>query len=166
MMTFSRKTNIKGRERESFARRAFTLIEIMIVVAIMGVILAVSAPSFTRMFHKEGMRKAVSDMLDACTEARRQAILTGTTVDLVLHPVDASFEVTDAFPSVKLPDNIAIETLGVNFVELREADEARVHFYANGTSDEFTIVLRSDESEVRMITLELVTGLADVEVVR
>ena len=41
-----------------------------------------------------------------------------------------------------------------------------MHFYGNGTSDEFTIVLTSDEHKAMKISLEVVTGLADVEVLR
>ena len=144
--------------------RAFTLIEIMIVVAIMGLIMAMGIPSLARAMRKEGMRKAVSDMVEACSGARAAAILTGQTADLVIRPQDKT--ISGGTFSATLPDNVGIEILGVNFVELQEADEARVHFYGNGTSDEFTIVLTSDEHKAMKISLEVVTGLADVEVLR
>ena len=161
-------------------KAGFTLVEIMIVVAIMGVIMAIGIPSIARAMRKEGMRKAVSDLVEACADARAQAILRGSSAELVLHPLDRTFQVigggTDAdgnptsgggtFFSGKFPDNIVIEILGVNFQELQTADEARVHFYANGTSDEFAIVLRSEQHEMRKISLDVVTGLAEVEVVR
>lgn len=41
--------------------RAFTLIEIMVVVAIMGLILATGIPSIYRIWNREGMRQAVID---------------------------------------------------------------------------------------------------------
>ena len=43
--------------RHSSLARAFTLIEIMVVVAIMGIILAAGIPSLYGMLHKEGLRK-------------------------------------------------------------------------------------------------------------
>jgi len=63
-------------------------------------------------------------------------------------------------------DRITLEMLDVNFIEYKDWEEARVRFYPNGTSDEMTIVLRSDQSEYRKISLECTTGLATVEVIR
>ncbi|MEO6035164.1 MAG: prepilin-type N-terminal cleavage/methylation domain-containing protein [Verrucomicrobiota bacterium] len=143
---------------------AFTLIEIMVVVAIIGIIMAMGIPSIARSMRKEGLRKAVSDMVEACSGARSAAILTGQPADLIIHPRDKT--ISGGTFSATIPENVGIEILGVNFMELQEADEARVHFYGNGTSDEFTIVLTSDEHKATKISLEVVTGLADVEVVR
>ena len=65
--------------------------------------------------------------------------------------------------SVKLSDKIMIEGLGVNGEDWTEDEVARVRFYPNGTSDEMSMVLVSEKLERRNITLEVVTGLADVE---
>ncbi|MDQ6632020.1 MAG: hypothetical protein M3Y82_09735 [Verrucomicrobiota bacterium] len=159
------------------------MIEILIVVAIMGIILAMGVPSFVRSLRKEGMRKAVEEITEACGDARANAILTGAPAELIIHPKTGGIEVSSssapsegenskaskdqAVPfSATLPENIFIELLGVNFVELQDADVARVKFYPNGTSDEFTILIRSDRGEMRKISLEIVTALADVEVVK
>ncbi len=40
--------------------------------------------------------------------------------DLVLHPVDGTFEVPGAFKTAQLPGDIVIDTLGVNFIEIEE----------------------------------------------
>jgi general secretion pathway protein H len=143
---------------------AFTLIEVMVVVAVIGVIMAMGVPSVVRSFRKEGMRKATSDLVEACNEARATAILSGTISDLVIRPQEGSISAGKF--SANFPGNVWIEILGVNFVELQEADEARVHFYPNGTSDEFTIVLQSDEDKAQKISLEVVTALVNVEVLR
>ena len=144
--------------------RAFTLIEIMIVVGIIGVIMTMGVPSIVRSLRKEGMTKAVSDLTEACSAARAAAILSATTSDMVIRPQDRTM--TGGSFSASFPDNVWIQILGVNFLELQDAEEARVHFYSNGTCDEFTIILLSTEQEARKISLEVVTGLADVEVIR
>jgi hypothetical protein len=55
--------------------------------------------------------------------------------------------------------------LDINLLEYKDADEARVRFFPNGTSDEMTLVLH-DGDQYRKITLEVTTGLASVEVMR
>lgn len=69
--------------------------------------------------------------------------------------------------SAKLSDHIIIEFIGVNLIsDLQELNDVSCMFYPNGTSDELVVLLRSDQGEVRKITTEVVTGIADVEVIK
>ncbi len=173
---------------------AFTMIEIMIVIAIIGIVLTLGIPSMFKTMHKDSIRKAVSDVLEVCQQARAQAIVRGTLVELRIRPLTGEFLVvpvseTDtnllavnaqgqamsagvaaapAAPTFKaqLSNRIVIELLDVNFLELKDEEDVRVRFQPNGTSDEFTIVLRSGANEWRKISLDVVTGLADFEVIR
>jgi prepilin-type N-terminal cleavage/methylation domain-containing protein len=150
-----------------YSRRGFTLIEIMMVVAIIGLTLTMGIPSFVRVLKKEGMRKAESDFLEACQDARRAAIMNNQNADLVIHPMDNSFEVPGSFERRAFPDDIVIDILGVNFIQLEKNEEARVHFFPNGTSDEFTILIHStSDGAYRKIYLDTVTALPVVENVR
>ena len=65
-----------------------------------------------------------------------------------------------------LSDRLGIEMLAVNFVEYKDAGEARVRFYPNGICDDFTLILRSDRGEWRKISLEAITGVVTVELVQ
>jgi prepilin-type N-terminal cleavage/methylation domain-containing protein len=167
----------------------FTLIEIMIVVAIMGVVMAMSVPMVYHMFRKEGMRKAVTEVVEVCSNARRQAIMSGTMSELVFHPKERRFEISSAPAKPKsengeappitfdspshtsvdggtagvFPDRLIIEMLDVNLIEHKDDDEVRVRFYPNGTCDEMTLILHSDQNEWRKISLEVTTSLADIE---
>lgn len=142
--------------------RGFTLIEIMIVVSIMAIAMAIGIPSMFRMAEKDSLRQVVQDILEACQSARAQAILTGQTQELVVRPIDHTVSAPGK-DIVRIPERVVIELLGVNFIELQQANEAHVRFFANSTSDEFTMVLRSDKNEMRKISLEVVTALPDVE---
>ena len=177
--------------------RAFTLIEIMVVVAIMAVLLSLALPSFWREAHKDSMRKAVLDLSEACSQARARAVLNGISTEVRIRPGDRSINVVEgaasrpssaggpsyvvegdelvdrrasgggAIFSAKLSDHIIIEFIGVNLVpDLHELHEVTALFYPNGTCDELVVLIRSDKGEVRKLTTDVVTGIADVEVIR
>lgn len=67
----------------------------------------------------------------------------------------------------RLPNDVRVTFLDVNFTDqMKSTDEdVRVRFFANGTSDDFTIVLE-DRAEKRKVSLDPVTGLASMEVSR
>ena len=67
--------------------------------------------------------------------------------------------------SARLNENIAVTLLYVNLKDQMEAEETRVHFYPNGTSDEFTMIVQAGNG-MRKISLECVTALATVEVIQ
>ncbi|HYE32388.1 MAG TPA: GspH/FimT family pseudopilin [Methylomirabilota bacterium] len=172
----------------SRARRGFTLIEIMIVVAIMGIFLAVGIPSILRTMKRNNLTTAVQNVIDGCAFAREMAIFRGIPHEFVIH-ADRSLTVEQAknwsamaggspaasseaapapsgSPSKEaanykgtLTDTVFVDALAVNFVDMNqtETDAVRVRFHPNGTSDEFTILLNSDEGQ-RLITLDIVTG--------
>lgn len=84
-------------------RSGFTLIEIMIAVAIIGVVVGIGVPSMFRMMKKEGMRAAASDLLEVCHRARAAAILSGSTVQLQILPKTGEFKVVSGGSSAPEP---------------------------------------------------------------
>jgi len=146
--------------------RGFTLIEVMMVVAIIGLTLTMGLPGFLRVLQREGMRKAEYEMVEACKEARRAAIMNNEKTFLVIHPLLGTFEVPGAYPQKQLPNDVIIDILGVNFIQFERADEARVCFFPNGTSDEFTIVLHSSGGKYEKISLDTITALPDIQDIR
>lgn len=152
---------MKTAAAKKFRWQAFTLIEIMIVVAIIGLMAAISAPALLAMLQKDGMRKAVSDVTDLLGDARAQAILKGQTTDVSFHPADNRLD-SSTGKSVTLADGIAMEGIGINLMDFSETEVSRVRFFPNGTSDELTLVLHSGD-DWRKITLEFSTALAKAE---
>jgi prepilin-type N-terminal cleavage/methylation domain-containing protein len=168
--------------RQSSLPNGFTLMELMMVVAIVGLMMAAGVPAILSMTREAPMRRAVNDVVEICHRARAQAILQGQTTAVVFHPrlrqvafsggADASAPVAPAsrvgrkaVNMTELDSSVAIEGLGINNLDYTEAEEGRVRFFSNGTSDEMTLVLSSG-GEFRKITLEEMTALASVRNVR
>jgi prepilin-type N-terminal cleavage/methylation domain-containing protein len=168
--------------RQSSIRNGFTLMELMMVVAIIGLMMAAGVPAILSITREAPMRRAVNDMVEICHRARAQAILQGQTTAVVFHPrlrqvafsggTDASAPVAPAtrvgrkaVNTTELDPSVVIEGLGINNMDYTESEEGRVRFFSNGTSDEMTLVLSSG-GEYRKITLEETTALASVRNVR
>jgi type II secretion system protein H len=158
--------NVAGKNS---AARGFTLIEIMVVVAIMGLIMAMGVPSLLASLKKEGMRRAVSDLVDVCAQARGEAIMQNRTVSVVFHPIEKRFE-TEAsgagtsasrVTSSTLPEGVEFEMLYINLMDFGASDVARVRFFQDGTSDEMTVVFHYKD-KWQKVSLEFSTGLPTV----
>jgi prepilin-type N-terminal cleavage/methylation domain-containing protein len=169
--------------------QAFTLLEIMMVVAIIGLMMTMSVPAILRTMHQAPLRKAVNDVLNICSHARAQAILHGVTTTVIFHPqsgdimlagiattnspddfappgeTTATASDASALNSAHFDDSINIDMLDVNLSEYKEANEAPVRFFPDGTSDEMTLIIHSGD-QYRKITLEVTTGLASVETIQ
>jgi type II secretory pathway pseudopilin PulG len=168
-------------------RAAYTLIEIMLVVCLLGIVMTMGLPAIYRISNKEDLRKAVADIVEVCSNARAQAILRGTTVILRIRPQEGRFDISTAPPparasgeggdatppapsaaprsglSCQVSDRLLFEMVDVNFIEHKEDEEAKVRFFSDGTCDEMTVILRSIKGEYRKISLEITTGLASVD---
>lgn len=174
------------------------MLEIMIVVAMAGLVMAVSVPFVQRTIRRDAVYTAVKVVEDACRNARALAIFNNATTEIVIHPLDKTFSVQtasghgasappplrdsgnpDGSPARRGPANhglkpfsgtlaedVIIEILDVNFREYRDAEETRVAFHPNGTADEFTVVLRIGSSAWRKLTLDIVTGIPSLQVIR
>jgi prepilin-type N-terminal cleavage/methylation domain-containing protein len=170
---------------------AFTLIEIMIVVCIMGIVLTMGVPIVYKAFRREAMAQALNDLREVCKNARADAIMNSRVSEVIFHPREKRFEVSGAAAASApgaagaaiaaasgAPDNshsgrsgqfsekIMVEMLDVNLMEYKDSEIARVRFYPNGTCDELTVVLHSVDNEWRKVWLEVTTSLINIGPVR
>jgi prepilin-type N-terminal cleavage/methylation domain-containing protein len=82
--------------------RAFTLLELVVVVAVMGIILMMGIPAIRSATHRDPMAQAVVDIMDACQGsrdhpgARSLAILRGRKMEMRIFPQERRIEVGEA----------------------------------------------------------------------
>jgi len=163
----------------------FTLIELMLAISIAAIVMAIGLPGWIKALKKEGLRKAVSDVVEGCSHARAQAILKSVPMEFVLRAEDGSISVQPArLPrgegvgddpsggsssganfSGQLPSDVGVKLIYVNFQDKMELPEARVRFFPNGTCDEFTVILFSPSGE-KKISADIITGLTEVDTIR
>jgi len=161
------------RGRLSRLAGAFTLIEIMVVVAIIGLIASMGVPAMLKAMQKEGMRKALSDVEDVFFTARQRAIYSRQKTAVLFLPSERTFSVEGGgagglnngkVSSATLPDGVELAMLDIFRMDFSGSEWARVFFYPDGTSDEVVIVLMG-RGESRKITLDYATGMPRVSAV-
>lgn len=103
-----RPTNLAG-ACATADRRGFTLIELMIVIAIMAVVMSLSIPTFYRSLEKDTIRRATQTILDRCADARAQAIINGRPCDLIIRPPDRTLTPHLAQDTTKTPEELLLE---------------------------------------------------------
>ena len=177
--------NCRSKQRRAPAS-AFTLIEIMMVIGLIAVMFTVGIPTFTSARNQRPMRIATEELMELLNTARAQAIIRGVTVELQINPQEYTFNVvatgdsteivqrvesgsrdtTRGRFSVKLPPEVGIELVDVNYVPYIDEEHAVLKFYSNGTSEEFSVVIRSLRGEYRRLFVDPITSRADYEVLR
>ncbi len=102
---------------------AFTLIELLMVITIIGLIAALAAPTLRNFRKGDATLAATQQMLDAVARARQLAISQRTTIYMVFVPTNywndpaaGSWGAADKGAAVKLADKILT---GYNFISLR-----------------------------------------------
>ena len=165
----------------------FTLVEIMIVMAIVGIVMATGLPSITRWRNQDQLSLAVKDTIEGCKTARDRAILQGVPWEFVLtiaengerqllvreapreeFRLDGQETRVSAKPAEstysgfprKLGNDVLVQLVEVNFQSPGEGNEARVRFFPNGTADEFTVVYELGGQQ-RFVKTDIITGMAN-----
>lgn len=90
-MTVSRHCELQRCWRKNV--RAFTLFELMVVVALLSIVVSISLPSFLHAVRKSPLRQAMSDLEEACNRARMMAIMEGQPSEIAIRAADGMVQV-------------------------------------------------------------------------
>lgn len=148
----------------------------MVVLAVLGLIIGISIPSFRSFLKKAPLEQAISDVEGMCRQARSDAIINKRTIELVLNDSEDSLilrsaartvmgvdpetggeanlvEQGEVLDRVELAADLQIiEPLEEDFVGLLE-----LRFYPNGTAEPVDLRV-TDGNEAYILSLDPVTG--------
>ena len=156
---------------EAKPNRAFTLVEILLVVIIAGIVLALSAPNFSKQYSRFQLNKTAEDLLNVSRWAQAMAIgqqrvyaLTFSgdrrSYGLVREQVDEQSDEQKHFEPVKgalghmhmVPQAIRLDS-----------HEDRIEFFPDGTIDPVTVHLASVDQKVTLSSKEVRGMLTKVD---
>lgn len=111
----------------------FTLLEVIVVVAIVGVVASLVLPAMQAGTRQSAVRRSVREFVAAARQASAIAVRTRKPTALVVWPDDASFGVEGRQGRYELPDFAEFGEI-VGGEEAEGDDEIRFAFYPTGSS--------------------------------
>ena len=150
-------TSRTGNSRQCLCPRAFTLVELTIVVFIMAVMTAVAVPYFARYYNDSKLTSAARTFVTTCQLARLEAVTkqceAHVQVDLdrqtycVMLSRSTNEESVLASETFEVPDNIRVISVQVGEDPAQHDGQAIGQFYPNGTCAGVTAEFRSGEKK-------------------
>ncbi len=95
------------------SRSGFTLVEVVVVLAIVGIVTAVAVPSLTSALRRSPHEEAVTAVVTTLARARALAVRSGAPVRAI---VTAEGRVADPGGPVSLPAGARVEPIGAELV--------------------------------------------------
>lgn len=140
-------------------RGAFTLVELIVVLALVGLLAALIAPSFTRTIVSARLRSAASDVRGVLARARALAVAGARDRVVTFEPGNGTFGI-DNDTVHRLPETIRLGGAG-DPEEGRNGGEFRVRFFVDGSAQEAEIFVTAEDGGRLRVTVEPLTGIAE-----
>lgn len=149
----------EGSWRASVQQRGFTLVELMVVVALVGVLSMIAAPSFSTFIASQRVRSASYELSNAIVFSRSEAIKRNA--DVTVTPVDATagWRAGWSVTAVQGADTVTLATQA-SFASLNitPAPAVALVFSRSGrpsASQSFEVSSSTASSATRCVTLPL-----------
>ena len=75
-----KQLSVGKRHMRSIGQNGFTLVELMVTIAVMGIIAVMAAPSFGNMLNKQNLNRSTSELVAVLSKARSQAAIERRTI--------------------------------------------------------------------------------------
>lgn len=119
-----------GAASRHIAGRAFSLVELVVAISIVGILLATSVPASVRFYESIQYRQAIRGVITLLASARFKAVNSGTAQDVLINPQTKVLRLNDHVQ--QLPDKFRIVVSSA--AEVNRESEAVIRFYPDGGS--------------------------------
>lgn len=140
-------------------RPGFTLVELIVVLAILAGIAALVAPSFSRTLASARLRTAASDVRTTLARGRALAVAAAKERTVAFDLSRGEFGV-DNEAVRRLPDTIRLGAV-LPGEERRERGGVRVRFFPDGSGEEAEISVTAEDGGTLRVTVDPLTGLSE-----
>ncbi len=139
--------------------KGFTLIELMIVMAILGIVLAIAAPNFTKYLHNTNLKNAVRDLAGDIHNTKQTAAAQAVHYEMIFDNTNNKYEIkkcgsnsTDPC-NVKTADKSPASVAGYIAIDSLTYPSSKISFQPRGTiSPSGSITLKNDKGSTATIT--------------
>ncbi len=148
-MNFSTAGNSRKRTAPGF-----TLVELMVVMAVAGLMLAVSVPMASRFYDSLQYRQAVRDVVTTLNSARHLALSSGKAQDVALDPSTNTMEFRGRKKQLPAAMNLELRTAR----EVNRDNSAVIRFYPEGGASGGDIDIRPEDGSGVTISVDWLLG--------
>ena len=143
--------------------RGFTLLELMVVVAVISALLLISGPSLNSLMQTMEYRDTVRQLVSANQKARRTARATGDAVDVVIDARQNRFAVTsEAGGLVEGDYTVLAEALEIEVVFAEEVSPGNglgaIRYYPEGGASGGEVVIQRPTGGGVKLTVDWLVG--------
>ena len=97
--------------------RGFTLVELMVTIAILAIIATLAAPSFSNIIQRQQLNSATESLVSLLEEARTEAVLKHRDISVKISPTDTTqttytWKSPNSVPSPTTPSLITFNRYG------------------------------------------------------
>jgi general secretion pathway protein H len=139
----------------------FTLIEILIVITLMGLLMALVLPAFSRVMPGIELNKSAVQLAAALRSARSTAVSRASEVSIEIDQEQGDYGVEGVGKRYKLGGQI--RWMDSEFAKVSAADEVRrVRFFPHGGSSGASFALQNDDRSYQ-IRVDWLTGAVTID---
>lgn len=140
-------------------RAGFTIVELLVVLAILAAIAGLVTPSFSRTIASARLRTAASDVRSTFARARALAVASARERSAVFDLSKGEFGVDNETVRF-LPETIRLGAV-LPGGDRRDRGSVRVRFFPDGGGDEAEVSVTAKDGGALRVTVDPLTGLSE-----
>ena len=140
-------------------RHGFTLLELIVVMAILAALAALVAPSFSRTVESARLRTAASDVRATLARGRALAVAAARERDVAFDLSRGEFGV-DNEAVRRVPETIRLGAV-LSGEDRRDRGRVRVRFFPDGSGEEAEITVTAEDGGALRVTVDPLTGMSE-----